>query len=178
MFGHFSWTLGTWWFQQQKKWFCTIASGVLVCEIRFGISPEGNDHFWEDKLCLYFITEKMSSFAGDSVEVVHSGRSLHVHLAYPRRASDLPLFQQLCLVLRRSAASPSGHSGRRAHTGLSAGWRDERARFHHWYCAFQIASKDKLNELQLRVRQLLDQVEQITKEQAYQRYRLVLFSIS
>ncbi|PAV72458.1 hypothetical protein WR25_04853 [Diploscapter pachys] len=35
----------------------------------------------------------------------------------------------------------------------------------------QIASKDKLNELQLRVRQLLDQVEQITKEQAYQRYR-------
>ncbi|XP_064630454.1 transmembrane emp24 domain-containing protein 9-like isoform X1 [Lineus longissimus] len=35
----------------------------------------------------------------------------------------------------------------------------------------QIAAKDKLNELQLRVRQLLDQVEQITKEQNYQRYR-------
>jgi len=28
-----------------------------------------------------------------------------------------------------------------------------------------------LNDLQLRVRQLLDQVEQITKEQNYQRYR-------
>ncbi|CAI5453243.1 unnamed protein product [Caenorhabditis angaria] len=35
----------------------------------------------------------------------------------------------------------------------------------------QIAQKDKLNELQLRVRQLLDQVEQIVKEQNYQRYR-------
>jgi len=35
----------------------------------------------------------------------------------------------------------------------------------------QIAAKDKLNELQLRIRQLLDQVEQITKEQNYQRYR-------
>ena len=34
-----------------------------------------------------------------------------------------------------------------------------------------IAEKDKLTELQLRVRQLLDQVEQITKEQNYQRYR-------
>jgi len=35
----------------------------------------------------------------------------------------------------------------------------------------QIAEKDKLTELQLRMRQLLDQVDQITKEQAYQRYR-------
>merc|ERR1712076_229680 len=35
----------------------------------------------------------------------------------------------------------------------------------------QIAAKDRLTELQLRVRQLLDQVEQITKEQNYQRYR-------
>lgn len=35
----------------------------------------------------------------------------------------------------------------------------------------EIAAKDKLTELQLRIRQLLDQVEQINKEQAYQRYR-------
>lgn len=35
----------------------------------------------------------------------------------------------------------------------------------------KIASKDKLTELQLRVRQLLDQVQQIQKEQNYQRYR-------
>lgn len=34
-----------------------------------------------------------------------------------------------------------------------------------------IAQKEKLSELQLRIRQLLDQVEQITKEQNYQRYR-------
>lgn len=32
-----------------------------------------------------------------------------------------------------------------------------------------MAQKEKLTELQLRVRQLLDQVEQITKEQNYQR---------
>lgn len=32
-----------------------------------------------------------------------------------------------------------------------------------------IAAKDKLTELQLRMRQLLDQIDQITKEQAYQR---------
>jgi len=33
----------------------------------------------------------------------------------------------------------------------------------------EIAAKDKLSELQLRVRQLLDQAEQISKEQNYQR---------
>lgn len=32
-----------------------------------------------------------------------------------------------------------------------------------------LAQKEKLSKLQLRVRQLLDQVEQITKEQNYQR---------
>ena len=35
----------------------------------------------------------------------------------------------------------------------------------------EIASKEKLTELQLRIRQLLDQVQQIQKEQNYQRYR-------
>ena len=33
----------------------------------------------------------------------------------------------------------------------------------------ELAGKEKLTELQLRVRQLLDQVEQISKEQNYQR---------
>lgn len=37
----------------------------------------------------------------------------------------------------------------------------------------EIAAKDKLSELQLRVRQLLDQVEQISKEQNYQRVSLI-----
>jgi len=35
----------------------------------------------------------------------------------------------------------------------------------------QIQAKEKLSELQLRVRQLIEQVEQITKEQNYQRVR-------
>lgn len=34
-----------------------------------------------------------------------------------------------------------------------------------------VAQKEKLTELQLRIRQLLDQVETISKEQNYQRYR-------
>ena len=36
----------------------------------------------------------------------------------------------------------------------------------------QVAAKEKLGELQLRIRQLIDQIEQITKEQSYQRVRL------
>ncbi|XP_065827665.1 transmembrane emp24 domain-containing protein 4-like [Oscarella lobularis] len=42
----------------------------------------------------------------------------------------------------------------------------------------QIRAKDRLTELQLRVRQLLDQVEQITKEQSYQRYREERFRLT
>jgi len=40
----------------------------------------------------------------------------------------------------------------------------------------EIAAKDKLSELQLRVRQLLDQVDQISKEQTYQRVSLLTHS--
>lgn len=36
----------------------------------------------------------------------------------------------------------------------------------------EIAAKDKLTELQLRVRQLVEQVDQIQKEQNYQRVSL------
>lgn len=42
----------------------------------------------------------------------------------------------------------------------------------------QIAAKDKLTELQLRMRQLLDQLDQITKEQSYQRYREERFRLT
>ena len=35
----------------------------------------------------------------------------------------------------------------------------------------EIAASDKLSELQLRARQIIDQVDQILKEQAYQRFR-------
>lgn len=40
-----------------------------------------------------------------------------------------------------------------------------------------VVQKEKLSELQLRIRQLLDQVEQITKEQNYQRVCLMLFLV-
>lgn len=39
----------------------------------------------------------------------------------------------------------------------------------------KVAQQDKLSELQLRIRQLLDQVDQITKEQNYQRVSYNLF---
>lgn len=38
-----------------------------------------------------------------------------------------------------------------------------------------VAQKEKLSDLQLRVRQLLDQVDQISKEQNYQRVRYCSF---
>jgi hypothetical protein len=38
----------------------------------------------------------------------------------------------------------------------------------------EIAAREKLGELQLRIRQLLDQIEQITKEQVYQRVNIIL----
>jgi hypothetical protein len=40
-----------------------------------------------------------------------------------------------------------------------------------------VAQKEKLTELQLRIRQLLDQVEQITKEQNYQRVSFFKFIV-
>ncbi len=42
----------------------------------------------------------------------------------------------------------------------------------------EIAAKDKLTELQLRVRQLVEQVDQIQKEQNYQRVSLCGFKQS
>ena len=41
----------------------------------------------------------------------------------------------------------------------------------------ELAGKEKLTELQLRVRQLLDQVEQISKEQNYQRVTKTIHSL-
>ena len=41
-----------------------------------------------------------------------------------------------------------------------------------------VAQKEKLTELQLRVRQLIDQVDQIAKEQNYQRVSLWWYDIN
>lgn len=40
----------------------------------------------------------------------------------------------------------------------------------------EVAAREKLGELQLRIRQLLDQIEQISKEQVYQRVSITLSS--
>lgn len=37
----------------------------------------------------------------------------------------------------------------------------------------QVAQKEKLSDLQLRIRQLVEQVEQIIKEQSYQRVNIM-----
>jgi len=57
----------------------------------------------------------------------------------------------------------TGGARLRVHLGIDVG---EHANDYK-----QIQAKEKLSELQLRVRQLLEQVEQITKEQNYQRVR-------
>ncbi|CAG5134664.1 unnamed protein product [Candidula unifasciata] len=67
----------------------------------------------------------------------------------------------ICLNSNSSAWFNAGQL--RVHLDISVG--------EHAVDYQQVQAKDKLTELQLRVRQLLDQVEQITKEQNYQRYR-------
>ncbi|CAC5379970.1 TMED4_9_11 [Mytilus coruscus] len=67
----------------------------------------------------------------------------------------------ICLHSNSSAWFASGQL--RVHLDIQVG--------EHAVDYAQIQAKDKLSELQLRIRQLLDQVEQITKEQNYQRYR-------
>lgn len=42
----------------------------------------------------------------------------------------------------------------------------------------KVAQKEKLSELQLRIKQLLDQATQITKEQNYQRVCIILFTFN
>ncbi|XP_005094506.1 transmembrane emp24 domain-containing protein eca isoform X1 [Aplysia californica] len=67
----------------------------------------------------------------------------------------------ICLNSNSSAWFNAGQL--RVHLDISVG--------EHAVDYQQVQAKDKLTELQLRVRQLLDQVEQVTKEQNYQRYR-------
>jgi hypothetical protein len=67
------------------------------------------------------------------------------------------------ICLHANSTAWFGGSQLRVHLSIHVG---ERANDYQ-----EIAAKDKLSELQLRVRQLLDQVEQISKEQNYQRYR-------
>ncbi|VDP09965.1 unnamed protein product [Soboliphyme baturini] len=79
--------------------------------------------------------------------------------------SNMPGEHVICLYSNSSRWFSGGQL--RVHLDIQAG--------EHAQDYAQIAAKDKLNELQLRIRQLLDQVDQITKEQNYQRFREELF---
>lgn len=75
--------------------------------------------------------------------------------------SHMPGEHIICLVGNSTAWFGGGML--RVHLSVQVG---EQANDYQ-----EIAAKDKLSELQLRVRQLLDQVDQISKEQTYQRWR-------
>lgn len=124
--------------------------------------------------------------AGDSVSTVRLRRTLHLHVAHTWRTSDLPSLQllQVLAVCRRHAGEETlrhtnesfsslflsvlirdvhnrGYVLQRVHLDIQVG--------EHANNYAEIAAKDKLTELQLRVRQLVEQADQIQKEQNYQR---------
>lgn len=86
-----------------------------------------------------------------------------IGLALPQPFYSQSLFQMIQHALNCAFAQ------QRVHLDIQVG--------EHANDYAQIAAKDKLSELQLRVRQLIEQVEQIQKEQNYQRVRILLFII-
>jgi len=76
--------------------------------------------------------------------------------------SHLPGEHRICLMSNSTNWSWSGGK-LRVHLDLQVGEDKEGYK--------EIADREKLTELQLRVRQLLDQVQQIQKEQNFQRFR-------
>jgi len=76
--------------------------------------------------------------------------------------SHLPGEHRICLMSNSTSWSWSGGK-LRVHLDLQVG--EDRESYK------EIADREKLTELQLRVRQLLDQVQQIQKEQNFQRFR-------
>jgi len=76
--------------------------------------------------------------------------------------SHLPGEHKICLMANSTNWSWSGGK-LRVHLDLQIG--EDREGYK------EIADREKLTELQLRVRQLLDQVQQIQKEQNFQRFR-------
>ncbi|KAM4555134.1 transmembrane emp24 domain-containing protein 9-like [Odontesthes bonariensis] len=77
--------------------------------------------------------------------------------------SHTPGEHQICLHSNSSKFSLFAGGMLRVHLDIQVG--------EHANNYAEIAAKDKLTELQLRVRQLAEQVDQIQKEQDYQRYR-------
>jgi p24 family protein alpha len=76
--------------------------------------------------------------------------------------THMPGEHVICLYSNSSAWFGGGNL--RVHLDIEVG--------EHAVDYNELAGKEKLTELQLRVRQLLDQVEQISKEQNYQRVSL------
>lgn len=79
--------------------------------------------------------------------------------------THMPGEHVICLYSNSSAWFGGGNL--RVHLDIEVG--------EHAVDYNELAGKEKLTELQLRVRQLLDQVEQISKEQNYQRVILFTF---
>ncbi|XP_034961766.1 transmembrane emp24 domain-containing protein 9 [Zootoca vivipara] len=77
--------------------------------------------------------------------------------------SHTPGEHQICLHSNSTKFSLFAGGMLRVHLDIQVG--------EHANDYAEIAAKDKLSELQLRVRQLLEQIEQIQKEQNYQRWR-------
>ncbi|XP_024071141.2 transmembrane emp24 domain-containing protein 9 [Terrapene carolina triunguis] len=77
--------------------------------------------------------------------------------------SHTPGEHQICLHSNSTKFSLFAGGMLRVHLDIQVG--------EHANDYAEIAAKDKLSELQLRVRQLIEQVEQIQKEQNYQRWR-------
>ncbi|CAF0920474.1 unnamed protein product [Rotaria sordida] len=75
--------------------------------------------------------------------------------------SHMPGEHLICLYSNSSAWF--GRQKLRIHLDIDVG--------EHAIDYQEIGAREKLTELQLRIRQLLDQVQQIAKEQNYQRYR-------
>ncbi|GCC17488.1 transmembrane emp24 domain-containing protein 9-like [Chiloscyllium punctatum] len=84
--------------------------------------------------------------------------------------SHIPGEHQICLHSNSTKLSLFASGMLRVHLDIQVG--------EHANDYVEIAAKDKLSELQLRVRQLIEQVEQIQKEQNYQRYREERFRVT
>jgi len=124
---------------------------------------------------------KAQSFDKEKNEFLDSfpGMGMHVEIADPNKkmvlsraygstgkftfTSDMPGEHTICIHSNSTKWSLFAGGILRIHLDLQVG--------EHANNYADIARKEKLTELQLRVRQLTDQVGQIQKEQNYQRYR-------
>ncbi|PIC15034.1 hypothetical protein B9Z55_027139 [Caenorhabditis nigoni] len=95
-----------------------------------------------------------SHFPGDSLQTLHRRRRFTF-------TSNTPGEHIICIY----STAPRGSM---EHSCASI-WIFRLETMHR--TMHRLLKKTSLNELQLRIRQLLDQVDQITKEQNYQRYR-------